>query len=708
MSNKFTKTFSRIAWIPYQTPISAANLNRLEEGIEHISQFLKNITESGIALGSGVIIGNTDREIDENTQVLISGAEDIDSAVVSDIDIHFLRNRTDDTSLLHLHLKDSPEDESYIAIAGERLTGASIRHTKNIPIYYGDSLPEGSPQHAFGIGNYSSPQSDPNKADRFQLWTRISQGSDLENSLSISANGSTLIKGSAEIYGRLFVKSYNSNRVLSSDNSGNFTFTKNVSVLSGITTNALTVNNTAKTKTLEVSDTASFSGTATFNGDVYIKGTAHTETQQNLSVKDAIIVTNADGTDISLSNSGIVIRTGKDQDYGILFEPGLDGGAIKLGYGVYEDETFKFNETANPIATRADSSKFYNNHLVKWNSTKKCFENAGTTLIGITNSIKATKNTLLSSIEIVNSKANWLEAVSKGKLFAVDTEFPNTQLYSEWSNVGYVTKFNTAYYEYSAYNAAVALILFDENDYGDRYYGGNIKKVFAYGEVPSAFFDIEGYRGEITIDGITFSGACSIDLEKHKIRKTTNYEEYLYITLSNNISSIEIFEDEDFALITLTELCTDERLTVDYISYEGESYYEYEYTYTDEYDGSSYTEWVTEYRDLEIIDNNTIKITNLGLAYTNEDPNEVVKGVLYDFSFYYKVFYNADIPEDLEFPIKIMVDISNGTDTEEELNNAIWCVLSGSGYDDIPTTDTDLNMDNGSETNAVVSAYTKI
>lgn len=112
-------------------------------------------------------------------------------------------------------------------------------------------------------------------------------------------------------------------------------------------------------------------------GDFTAQGKTFIEDATTLAVKNAIIETNAGKTDLKTLLSGLVINKNSTTAYGFVYDPTDD--TVKFGQGsVDENGVFTFNTGEGaPIATRADSSTFTAEHLVKWDNVKKRFVDAG-------------------------------------------------------------------------------------------------------------------------------------------------------------------------------------------------------------------------------------------------------------------------------------------------------------------------------------------
>ncbi len=118
-------------------------------------------------------------------------------------------------------------------------------------------------------------------------------------------------------------------------------------------------------------------GNVRFLGDISVAGTATYENVKNLSVKDAVIVTNIDGIDLSSVLSGLAIKKNSSDVYGIMYDPSDD--TVKFGQGtISSDKKFTFNNGEGlPLAVRSNSSELNEGHLLKWDSLKNKIVDSG-------------------------------------------------------------------------------------------------------------------------------------------------------------------------------------------------------------------------------------------------------------------------------------------------------------------------------------------
>lgn len=119
------------------------------------------------------------------------------------------------------------------------------------------------------------------------------------------------------------------------------------------------------------------SGNVAIQGDLTVSGTTKTEHVEQIAVDKPVIIANGNKVDLQTLLAGLAINKNANATYGIMYDPADD--TVKFGAGtVDEDKHFTFNQGEGlPLAVRADSSTFTNAHIVKWNSEKNMFEDAG-------------------------------------------------------------------------------------------------------------------------------------------------------------------------------------------------------------------------------------------------------------------------------------------------------------------------------------------
>lgn len=141
------------------------------------------------------------------------------------------------------------------------------------------------------------------------------------------------------------------------------------------------------------------SGNLEVTGNLNVLGKTIESVLEKLNVKDAVIVTNADGSTLTVL-SGFATRTGTDTTYGIMYDPASD--SVKLGIvTVDENGVYHFADgEGSPVATRADSANMSNGKIVTWNATKRRMET--TTIPAVVDSAPTN-----GSSNLVTSGAVW-------------------------------------------------------------------------------------------------------------------------------------------------------------------------------------------------------------------------------------------------------------------------------------------------------------
>lgn len=176
-----------------------------------------------------------------------------------------------------------------------------------------------------------------------------------------------------------------------------------------LTGGTLTGDLTIQDANVEITKTADGKGNLTVGGNLRVNGTTTTVDAETLSVKDNLIVTNSGNTEL-VNLSGLAIKTGsKDADenaiaYGILYDPATSADSVKLGLGsinkTTNEFTFKTATDANPVATRDDSTKLTDNHLLVWNSDKHTLMDANNLVDSVTPASLGLTNFVLDGGEI--------------------------------------------------------------------------------------------------------------------------------------------------------------------------------------------------------------------------------------------------------------------------------------------------------------------
>lgn len=174
-----------------------------------------------------------------------------------------------------------------------------------------------------------------------------------------------------------------------------------------------------------------FSGNVTIQGNLTVSGTTITESEQQLAVKENVIVTNADKVNLQALLSGLAINKNSSATYGIMYDPADD--TVKFGEGTLNANrkfVFKAGE-GHPLAIRADSSQFTDAVLVKWNATTKAFEPASGTWQELLNKIEITDIDLtLGDETVLYDTTNGIQLSATGKITRKDgtSEQPQVDL----------------------------------------------------------------------------------------------------------------------------------------------------------------------------------------------------------------------------------------------------------------------------------------
>ena len=123
-------------------------------------------------------------------------------------------------------------------------------------------------------------------------------------------------------------------------------------------------------------------GDVSITGNLTVSGTTTSESEKQLLVEANVIATNANKVDLKTLLSGLAINKSANATYGIMYDPTDD--TVKFGEGTLsEDNKFVFKAgEGHPLAIRADSTKFIDAHLVKWDEATNSFVDAGFALEG--------------------------------------------------------------------------------------------------------------------------------------------------------------------------------------------------------------------------------------------------------------------------------------------------------------------------------------
>lgn len=165
-------------------------------------------------------------------------------------------------------------------------------------------------------------------------------------------------------------------------------------------------------------------GSVVITKNLNVKGKVVASEEITQIVKDAVIILNSDGADLSTTLAGTVIRINNSDTnnaYAIAYDKSTD--SVKLGIGTVTETgvgenrkySFAFAESeGNPIAVRDDNSLLTNNHLLMWDSTNNKLVDSGKSVADIAASINVVQTTGNSETDVMSQKAatdNFLKAV---------------------------------------------------------------------------------------------------------------------------------------------------------------------------------------------------------------------------------------------------------------------------------------------------------
>ena len=156
-------------------------------------------------------------------------------------------------------------------------------------------------------------------------------------------------------------------------------------------------------------------GSVVIAENLNVKGKVIASEEITQIVKDAVIILNSDGADLSTTLAGTVIRI-NDSDtnnaYAIAYDKSTD--SVKLGIGTVTETgvggdrkySFAFAENeGNPIAVRDDNSLLTDNHLLMWDSTNNKLVDSGKSVTDIASSINVVQTTGNSTTDVMSQNA---------------------------------------------------------------------------------------------------------------------------------------------------------------------------------------------------------------------------------------------------------------------------------------------------------------
>lgn len=157
-------------------------------------------------------------------------------------------------------------------------------------------------------------------------------------------------------------------------------------------------------------------------GNLTVDGVTKTTEQETLIIKDNMIVTNADGATLSNLMSGLGIRNGSTNVYGIVYDP--VSNSVKFGIGSLDSQNrFSFNTgEGHPLAIRADSNTFTDGHYIKWDAANNMLVDGGGS---------SGDNVITSAVFGVHTGDNFTE----GQTMYINTDMPIETVVNVLSNI---------------------------------------------------------------------------------------------------------------------------------------------------------------------------------------------------------------------------------------------------------------------------------
>lgn len=185
-------------------------------------------------------------------------------------------------------------------------------------------------------------------------------------------------------------------------------------------------------------------GSVVITENLNVKGKVIASEEITQIVKDAVIILNSDGADLSTTLAGTVIRI-NDSDtnnaYAIAYDKSTD--SVKLGIGtvtetgVGEDRKFSFafaEGEGEPVAVRDDSSKLTNGCLLAWDSVGNKLVDSGKSTGDFLLKTNVVQTTGTSTTDVMSQKAvtdNFVAAdygTMKNGIFTGDANFSAVDL----------------------------------------------------------------------------------------------------------------------------------------------------------------------------------------------------------------------------------------------------------------------------------------
>ena len=163
----------------------------------------------------------------------------------------------------------------------------------------------------------------------------------------------------------------------------------------------------------------------TIEGNLTVNGTTTTTDTETSVIEDNLFVTNGTGAELS-KPSGLVIKTGGESTFGLVYDPGVD--ELKAGVGTISDTgDFSFTDgEGSPVTLRDTSTAITNGNILKWT-------NVGNKLIdsGISAESIATKDSV--GTEVDNKLTNYVKIdteqnITGQKTFTVAPSVPSINM----------------------------------------------------------------------------------------------------------------------------------------------------------------------------------------------------------------------------------------------------------------------------------------
>lgn len=156
-------------------------------------------------------------------------------------------------------------------------------------------------------------------------------------------------------------------------------------------------------------------GDVNIDGNVNISGVVTKVDTETLQVRSNLIMTNSDDETL-VEKSGVVIRVGNGECYGIVYDP--DTKTVMLGKGkITEADKFEYFGDGAPVATRADSNLLVGGHLLQWDATKRRLVDSGYSVSDFEAEDTITKiNLTYGDVDAIYDTTDGIQVISKGQI----------------------------------------------------------------------------------------------------------------------------------------------------------------------------------------------------------------------------------------------------------------------------------------------------